>query len=56
MITAVRNAMRLPDLRKKLLITLGILILYRAAASVPVPGVNSQALSNMFANTPSWVS
>ncbi len=38
MITAVRNAMRLPDLRKKILITLGILAIYRAAAAVPVPG------------------
>jgi len=44
--------MRLPDLRKKLLVTLGILVLYRAAAAVPVPGVNSQALSQMFASTP----
>lgn len=52
MLTAVRNALRLPDLRKKILVTLGILALYRAAASVPVPGVNSQALSSLFQNTP----
>jgi preprotein translocase subunit SecY len=48
MITAVRNAMRLPDLRKKILITLGILAIYRAAAAVPVPGVNAQALEQLF--------
>lgn len=48
MITAVRNAMRLPDLRKKILVTLGILAIYRAAAAVPVPGVNTQALEQLF--------
>ncbi|MFZ2489219.1 MAG: preprotein translocase subunit SecY [Anaerolineae bacterium] len=52
MLTAVRNALRLPDLRKKILVTLGILALYRAAAAVPVPGVNTQALSSLFQNTP----
>ena len=48
MITAVRNAMRLPDLRKKILVTLGILAIYRAAAAVPVPGVNAQVLEQLF--------
>jgi preprotein translocase subunit SecY len=33
------------DIRHKLLITLGILALYRVAANVPVPGVNFQALA-----------
>src|SRR5512138_2266860 len=32
------------DIRKKLLITLGILAIYRLAANVPVPGVNFEAL------------
>jgi preprotein translocase subunit SecY len=32
------------DIRRKLLITLGILALYRLAANVPVPGVNFEAL------------
>jgi preprotein translocase subunit SecY len=48
MIEAVRNAFRLPDLRRKLLITLGILVIYRFAAHIPVPGVNAQALSTIF--------
>jgi len=52
MITAVRNAMRLPDLRKKILVTLGILAIYRAAAAVPVPGVNTQVLAQLFEDTP----
>ncbi len=33
-----------PDIRRKLLITFGILILYRLAANIPVPGVDFQAL------------
>ncbi len=44
MVQAVRNAFALPDLRRKLLVTLGILVIYRMAAHVPVPGVNTEAL------------
>lgn len=40
MLDAVRNAFRLPDLRRKLLISFGILVVYRLAAHVPLPGVN----------------
>ncbi|MCB0138876.1 MAG: preprotein translocase subunit SecY, partial [Caldilineaceae bacterium] len=48
MLEAVRNAFRLPDLRQKLLITFGILILYRFAANIPLPGVDRAALANIF--------
>lgn len=48
MIEAVRNAFRLPDLRRKLLVTLGVLVIYRLAAHIPVPGVNRLALSSLF--------
>lgn len=50
MLTAARNAMRLPDLRNKILITLGILAIYRAAASVPVPTVDLDAMQALFQN------
>ena len=46
MIEAVRNALTLPDLRRKIFFTLLILVAYRAAAHVPVPGVDTQALQN----------
>jgi len=39
-IEAIRNALRIPDLRRKILFTLGIIALYRVGAHVPVPGVN----------------
>jgi preprotein translocase subunit SecY len=48
MIQAVRSAFALPDLRKKILYTFLILAIYRLFAHVPVPGVNSEALSQLF--------
>ncbi len=48
MIEALRNAFRLPDLRRKLMITLGILVIYRLAAHIPVPGTNPVALKTIF--------
>jgi preprotein translocase subunit SecY len=50
MIDALRNAMRLPDLRNKILFTLGILVVYRLAAHIPVPGVDAAALNSAFQN------
>ncbi|MBI4786783.1 MAG: preprotein translocase subunit SecY [Chloroflexi bacterium] len=48
MLDAVRNAMRLPDLRNKILFTLFILVIYRLAAHIPVPGVDPSALAQIF--------
>ena len=48
MIQAVRNALVLPDLRKKILFTFLILGIYRLFAHVPVPGVNTEALKQLF--------
>lgn len=35
------------DIRTKLLITLGLLILYRLVANIPVPGVNREAIASI---------
>jgi len=51
MIQALRNAMTLPDLRRKLLYTLLILIVYRLASHVPVPGVDQAALQQLLGGT-----
>ncbi|GAB4567198.1 MAG: preprotein translocase subunit SecY [Anaerolineae bacterium] len=48
MLEAMRNAFRLPDLRNKLLYTFLILVIYRLAAHVPLPGVNAVALRQLF--------
>jgi preprotein translocase subunit SecY len=45
MLTAFIRAFRTPDLRKKLLFTLGILILFRFGATLPSPGINEKNVS-----------
>ncbi len=52
MLDALRNAFRLPDLRRRLLFTLGILVIYRLLAHVPVPGVNRDVLQQIFETNP----
>ena len=49
--SAWRFLWRSQDIRKKLLITLGILILFRIAANVPVPGADREALQAFFQST-----
>ncbi len=39
------------DIRRKLLITLGILLIFRIAANVPAPGVDRDALAAFFASS-----
>lgn len=48
MLQAVANAFKLPDLRRKILFTLGILVVFRFLAHVPIPGVNAEALRQLF--------
>jgi preprotein translocase subunit SecY len=48
MFRAVANAFKLPDLRKKIIFTAVILVIYRLAAHVPIPGVNVTALKSIF--------
>ena len=42
------NIFRIPDLRKRVLFTLGILAVYRLGAFIPTPGVNAHQLALMF--------
>ena len=48
MFTVIRNAWKIPELRKKLLFTLFILLIYRLGNAVPVPFVDVEALSEYF--------
>ena len=41
MLSAFRSALATPDLRRKILFTLGIVAVYRVGASLPSPGVSS---------------
>src|SRR5579871_3025814 len=42
------NIFRIPDLRKRVLFTLGILAVYRLGAWIPTPGVNTDLLARLF--------
>jgi preprotein translocase subunit SecY len=42
------DAFSLPDLRRRILITLGILVAFRFLAHVPLPGVDADALAALF--------
>ena len=37
-----------PDLRKKVLFTLGAIAVYRIGAAIPIPGINGEALKSIF--------
>src|SRR3989337_4011667 len=47
-LTPLVNAFKIKDLRRKLLITLGIFVIFRFLAHVPVSGVDTQALKQLF--------
>jgi preprotein translocase subunit SecY len=47
-VQAVKNAFALPDLRRKIIFTFVILVIYRLAAHVPVPNVDPEALRRLF--------
>ncbi len=47
MLRAFANAFKIPDLRGKILFTLGIITIYRFGAYVPTPGVDYGVLQNM---------
>ena len=51
MFKTLRNAWQIPELRKKLLFTLLILLLYRIGNVIPVPYIDVQKLSNYFDST-----
>ena len=48
LLRAMIDAFSLPDLRRRILITLGILVVFRFVAHVPVPGVDLAALDQFF--------
>ncbi|MFN8532062.1 MAG: preprotein translocase subunit SecY [Dehalococcoidia bacterium] len=49
---AVLDAFKLPDLRRKILFTFAMLVVFRFVAHVPVPGLNPEALDQLFNTGP----
>ncbi|HEY7332330.1 MAG TPA: preprotein translocase subunit SecY [Candidatus Limnocylindria bacterium] len=48
MIESLVTAFRAPDIRRKILFTLGILLIFRVLTNVPVPNVDQARLSQLF--------
>lgn len=48
MIPALANILRIPDLRRKFLFTIGMLALFRLGSHIPVPGVDVARLQTLF--------
>ena len=44
MIQKLRNIFVIPELRRKIIFTLGILVVVRVGAQVPIPGIDPEAL------------
>jgi len=44
----LQNVTKIPELRRRLLVTLGLLAAYRLGAHVPTPGVDGEALARFF--------
>ena len=48
MIHKLGDIFEVPDLRKKVLFTLGAIAVYRVGAALPIPGINGDALKAIF--------
>ncbi len=48
MLEKLANIFRVPDLRKRVLFTLGILAVYRLGGHIPTPGINGERLAQFF--------
>ncbi len=50
MIQKFQSIFKIPELRKRILFTVGILVIYRLGGHVPTPGINAVALGQWFSN------
>lgn len=47
MLSALKNAFKVKDIRNKIMFTLGVLIVFRLGAYITVPGINAKALQSV---------
>ncbi|MFN8676211.1 MAG: preprotein translocase subunit SecY [Thermomicrobiales bacterium] len=50
MVQALFTAFKIPDLRRRILFVLGMLVIFRFMASIPLPGVNREGLQEFINN------
>ena len=55
MLQSIQNCFKIPDLRRKILYTIGILIVYRIGGQITVPGIRSIILQEWFASAGSTI-
>ena len=48
MLDSFQNAFRIPELRKRILFTLALLVVFRVGGQIPTPGINHVVLSSFF--------
>ena len=51
MFKTIKNALKTPDVRKRILYTLLLIVIFRLGCYITVPGVNSVALNEAMSNT-----
>lgn len=51
MIASIQNIISIPELRRRLLFTLGMLAVYRVGCHIPTPGIDTQVLAKFFEGT-----
>ena len=56
MIEKIKNMFNIPELRGRIFFTFGVLIVVRAGAHIPIPGINSDALMDAFRAMQSQIS
>ena len=55
MLGSFGDAFRLPDLKRRILFTLGVLFIFRLGAHIPTPGVDTAAMAQLFGGNNSGV-
>jgi preprotein translocase subunit SecY len=48
MLSAYLNSWKIPELRKRIVFTFGVILLCRITANIPCPGINPEALAHIF--------
>ncbi|MDR2772431.1 MAG: preprotein translocase subunit SecY [Elusimicrobiota bacterium] len=48
MLKSFLDIFRVPELQKRVLFTLGIIVAYRIGATIPIPGINADAVKSLF--------
>lgn len=56
MLATLANAWKIPELRKRILYTLMMFVVFRLGSSIPVPGINNALLDQLFQNDAGFLS